>query len=58
MHALLVLSNCLEDTEALDEFRNSGGMEKLLTFVLESTAPDVQAQTAKVIARAAKNGDV
>nr|XP_039274399.1 armadillo repeat-containing protein 3-like isoform X1 [Styela clava] len=55
VHGLQVLGNCLEDTEALDEFRNSGGMEKLLLFTTESAAPEVQAFSARAMARAAKN---
>lgn len=55
VHGLQVLGNCLEDTEALDEFRNSGGMEKLLLFTTESATPEVQAHSARAMARAAKN---
>ena len=55
--ALAVLSNCLEDTESLDDIRNTGGLDKLLGFVTEQTLiPEVQAHTARAIARAAKNG--
>nr|CAB3222999.1 armadillo repeat-containing protein 3 [Phallusia mammillata] len=46
----------MEDTDSLDEIRSSGGMEKLLSFSVEQNASaPVQANTAKAIARAAKN---
>lgn len=57
MHCLSVLSNCMEDTSALDEIRNSGGLEKLVTTVTEPNASVlVQATTAKALGRAARNG--
>lgn len=57
MNALHVISNCLEDHESLGEFRNSGGMEKLLTFTIESATPEVQIHAANAMARSAKNGE-
>nr|XP_018668995.1 armadillo repeat-containing protein 3 isoform X1 [Ciona intestinalis] len=56
VHALSVLSNCLEDTESLDDIRSTGGLESLLSFATEaSTSPEVQANTARALSRAAKN---
>uniref|UniRef100_H2YZ59 Armadillo repeat-containing protein 3 n=1 Tax=Ciona savignyi TaxID=51511 RepID=H2YZ59_CIOSA len=56
VHALAVLSNCLEDTESLDDIRSTGGMERLLAFATEASAsPEVQANTARAISRAARN---
>ncbi|XP_078488851.1 armadillo repeat-containing protein 3 isoform X5 [Ciona intestinalis] len=56
VHALSVLSNCLEDTESLDDIRSTGGLERLLSFATEaSTSPEVQANTARALSRAAKN---
>ncbi|CAK8674644.1 armadillo repeat-containing protein 3-like isoform X2 [Clavelina lepadiformis] len=56
VHCLGVLSNCLEDTDSLDEVRSTGGLEKLLGFATEPGAsPQVQAHTAHAIARASKN---
>jgi len=47
----------MEDTSALDEIRNSGGLEKLVTTVTEPNASVlVQATTAKALGRAARNG--
>ena len=56
VHALLVMSNCLEDVESMELIQSTGGLEKLLAFAAESALPDVQMHAAKAMARAAKNG--
>lgn len=57
VHALLVLSNCLEDVESLELIQSTGGLQKLLTFATESAIPEIQMNAAKAIARAARNAE-
>ncbi|KAM4684586.1 armadillo repeat-containing protein 3 [Amazona ochrocephala] len=53
VEALAVLGNCLEDVHTLQLIQQSGGLKKLLSFVRESTIPDIQKNAAKAITKAA-----
>ncbi|KAM9022717.1 armadillo repeat-containing protein 3 [Ara ararauna] len=53
VEALAVLGNCLEDVHTLQLIQQSGGLKKLLSFVGESTVPDIQKNAAKAITKAA-----
>ncbi|KAG9347730.1 hypothetical protein JZ751_003744 [Albula glossodonta] len=52
--ALQVISNCLQDTEALLLIQQTGGLERLLQFVLMPAPPEVQMNATKAISRAAQ----
>ncbi|XP_071591153.1 armadillo repeat-containing protein 3 isoform X2 [Heliangelus exortis] len=53
--ALAVLGNCLEDVHTLRLIQQTGGLTKLLSFVGDSTVPDIQRNAAKAIAKAASD---
>ncbi|NXU73847.1 ARMC3 protein, partial [Oreotrochilus melanogaster] len=53
--ALAVLGNCLEDVRTLRLIQQTGGLTKLLSFVGDSTVPDIQRNAAKAIAKAASD---
>ncbi|NXY68204.1 ARMC3 protein, partial [Glareola pratincola] len=53
VEAVAVLGNCLEDAHTLQLIQQTGGLKKLLSFVGDSTVPDIQKNAAKAITRAA-----
>ncbi|KFP00042.1 Armadillo repeat-containing protein 3, partial [Calypte anna] len=53
--ALAVLGNCLEDVHTLRLIQQTGGLTKLLSFVGDSSVPDIQRNAAKAIAKAASD---
>ncbi|XP_042201958.1 armadillo repeat-containing protein 3 [Callorhinchus milii] len=55
VEALTVLANCLEDVETMQVIRETGGLEKFLTFVTTSTLPEAQKRAAKAITASARN---
>lgn len=55
MEALKLLSNCLEDVEALQYVRETGGLQTLLKFVTTPTLPEVQSSAVKAITKAAQH---
>ncbi|KAM9198821.1 armadillo repeat-containing protein 3 [Mergus octosetaceus] len=57
VEALAVLGNCLEDVHAMQLIQQTGGLKKLLSFVGDSTAPDIQKNAAKAIAKAAYDSE-
>ncbi|KAM6162721.1 LOW QUALITY PROTEIN: armadillo repeat-containing protein 3 [Erethizon dorsatum] len=54
VEALLVMANCLEDRDSMALIQQTWGLRKLLAFMKSST-PDIQKNTAKAIARAARH---
>ncbi|KAM6149036.1 LOW QUALITY PROTEIN: armadillo repeat-containing protein 3-like, partial [Erethizon dorsatum] len=54
IEALLVMANCLEDTDSMALIEQTWGLRKLLAFTKRST-PDIQKNAAKAIARAARH---
>eukprot|EP00075_Anas_platyrhynchos_P003649 XP_005030658.2 armadillo repeat-containing protein 3 isoform X1 [Anas platyrhynchos] len=57
VEALAVLGNCLEDVHAMQLIQQTGGLKKLLSFVGDSTVPDIQKNAAKAIAKAAYDSE-
>ncbi|XP_074430577.1 armadillo repeat-containing protein 3 isoform X3 [Larus michahellis] len=57
VEALAVLGNCLEDAHTLQLIQQTGGLKKLLSFVGDSTVPDIQKNAAKAITRAAYDSE-
>ncbi|XP_061324266.1 armadillo repeat-containing protein 3 isoform X4 [Pezoporus flaviventris] len=57
VEALAVLGNCLEDVHTLQLIQQSGGLKKLLSFVGDSTIPDIQKNAAKAITKAAYDSE-
>ncbi|XP_074013254.1 armadillo repeat-containing protein 3 isoform X2 [Numenius arquata] len=57
VEALAVLGNCLEDAHTLQLIHQIGGLKKLLSFVGDSTVPDIQKNAAKAITRAAYDSE-
>ncbi|NXK23091.1 ARMC3 protein, partial [Arenaria interpres] len=57
VEALAVLGNCLEDAHTLQLIQQTGGLKKLLSFVGDSTLPDIQKNAAKAITRAAYDSE-
>ncbi|XP_030360490.1 armadillo repeat-containing protein 3 isoform X1 [Strigops habroptila] len=55
--ALAVLGNCLEDVHTLQLIQQSGGLKKLLSFIGDSTIPDIQKNAAKAITKAAYDSE-
>ncbi|ELT95018.1 hypothetical protein CAPTEDRAFT_165326 [Capitella teleta] len=57
--AVMVLSNCLEDTETMELVKETGGLQKLKGDAdpVIPTLPEVKEHAAKAISRAAKNPD-
>ncbi|NXU57772.1 ARMC3 protein, partial [Turnix velox] len=57
VEALAVLGNCLEDEHTLQLIQQTGGLKKLLSFVGDSTVPDIQKNAAKAITRTAYDSE-
>ncbi|KAM6180922.1 LOW QUALITY PROTEIN: armadillo repeat-containing protein 3-like [Erethizon dorsatum] len=56
VEALLVMANCLEDTDSMVLIQQTWGLRRLLAFA-ESSIPDIQKNAAKAIARAAHHSE-
>ncbi|MBN3313662.1 ARMC3 protein, partial [Atractosteus spatula] len=57
VEALQVISNCLEDKEAMHLIQETGGLDKLLQFAETATLPEVQMNATKAISRAAQDSE-
>ncbi|NWH79805.1 ARMC3 protein, partial [Piaya cayana] len=57
VEALAVLGNCLEDVHTQQLIQQTGGLQKLLSFIGVSTVPDIQKNAAKAIAKAAYDSE-
>ncbi|CAF97965.1 unnamed protein product [Tetraodon nigroviridis] len=58
IETLKVLSNCLRDSESVEEIHRNEGLEKLLEFILTSTQPEIHFSAIKCITRVAENSDI
>ncbi|KAM5156632.1 armadillo repeat-containing protein 3 [Mantella aurantiaca] len=57
VEALLIIANCLEDTDIVQLLQQSGGLKKILTFAETSPLADIQRNAAKAIATSAHNAE-
>lgn len=55
VETLKVLSNCLRDSESVEEIQKNEGLEKLIEFILTSTKPEIHFSAIKCITRVAEN---
>lgn len=57
LHAesLKVFSNCLRDSESVEEIQKNEGLEKIIEFILTSTQPEIHLSAIKCITRVAEN---
>lgn len=55
VEALRVFSNCLRDSESVQEIHRKGGLERLVEFLLTSTEPEIHLNATKCITRVAEH---
>uniref|UniRef100_A0A3Q1FKK5 Armadillo repeat containing 3 n=1 Tax=Acanthochromis polyacanthus TaxID=80966 RepID=A0A3Q1FKK5_9TELE len=54
---LQVVANCLSDSESVQLIHNSGGLTKLMEFLLSPSIPEIQSNTVKCITRVAQSSE-
>ncbi|CAH1777612.1 unnamed protein product [Owenia fusiformis] len=57
VHALHVLSNCLEDPESMEQIRESGGLQRFVAFITDVTPPEEETKKEKKKDKGKKKGD-
>ncbi|XP_069483089.1 armadillo repeat-containing protein 3 [Ambystoma mexicanum] len=57
VEALSVVIHCLEDIETMQLLQQTGGLKQLLTFMETSPIPEVQANAAMALGKAAQNNE-
>lgn len=55
VESLKVFSNCLRDSECVEEIQQNEGLEKLIEFILTSTKPEIHFSAIKCITRVVEN---
>lgn len=56
VETLKVFSNCLRDSDSVEEIQKNEGLEKLIEFILTSTKPEIHFSAIKCITRVVENG--